>query len=74
MTDWTAIAVIGGFVINAIVVASGYGGLKERVKSIEDLLKDGFQCKFHTELEKDLTEVKTKTNVIERIMHKENKM
>ena len=33
--DWTAIAVIGGFVINAIVVAFSYGSLSQRVKELE---------------------------------------
>ncbi len=34
--DWTPIAVVTGLVINALVVAFGYGMLIQRVKNLED--------------------------------------
>ncbi len=35
MTDWTPIAVISGLVLNACIVAFGYGGMAQRVRNLE---------------------------------------
>ena len=40
--------------VNALVVAFGYGVLTQKVRNIEKILNNGFTCKQHAGMEKEI--------------------
>ncbi len=57
----TLIIVGSGILINLVMVAFSYGGLTARVKNIEKMLNNGFTCKKHADLEKEIGRLQGKS-------------